>query len=130
MVVIEMERGKQNMAKAKTDTGEQSTEKSEKSEKAGKSGKAEKSEKAGKSGKAEKSEKAEKSGLIAAAEAVGSAAGKVAALVGVTAEPVHQPSQKKAKLQPKNKHRLPRKQKKAQQKLNKAGARPKASQNL
>ena len=61
----------------------------------------------------------EKSGLVAAAEAVGSAAGKVAAMIGATP---NTPSQKKAKLQPKHKHRLPRRQKKAQQRAHKGSS--------
>lgn len=65
-------------------------------------------------------EETEKSPLVAAAEAMGSAAGKVAAIMGAKAEPVHAPTQKKAKLQSKNKQRLPRKQKKAQRKLDAA----------
>jgi hypothetical protein len=68
----------------------------------------------------------DKSGLTAAAEAVGSAAGKIAALVGVKEEPA--PARtvvKKAKLEPKHRHRLPRRQKKAQRKALAATAAPK-----
>jgi len=69
----------------------------------------------------------EKSGLVAAAEAVGAAAGKVAAMVGVTAErPNTPPTPKIGKLKPKNKSRLPRRQKKALQKAKAAGSAPKA----
>ncbi len=52
--------------------------------------------------------------LVTAAKAIGSAAGKVASLAGATPTPPSKP--KRAKLQPKNKHRLPRKVKKAQKK--------------
>ena len=52
--------------------------------------------------------------LVTAAKAIGSTAGKVASMVGATATPPAKP--KRAKLQPKNKHRLPRKVKKAQKK--------------
>jgi len=55
--------------------------------------------------------------LVSAAKEIGAAAGKVAALAGVKAE--KEPSPKKVvipKLAPKNKSRLPRKQKKAQKK--------------
>lgn len=56
----------------------------------------------------------DKSGLAAAAEVVGSAAGKIAALVGVTEKPATAPSVvRKPKLEAKNHHRLPRRQKKA-----------------
>ena len=69
----------------------------------------------------------EKSGLVAAAEAVGAAAGKVAAMVGVTAErPNTPPTPKIGKLKPKNKSRLPRRQKKALQKAKAAASAPKA----
>ena len=50
--------------------------------------------------------------LVTAAKAIGTAAGKVASLTGAT--PPAKP--KRPKLQAKNKHRLPRKQKKAQKK--------------
>ncbi len=52
---------------------------------------------------------------VTAAKASGSTAGKVASLEGITATPPAKP--KRAKLQPKNKHRLPRKVKKAQKKI-------------
>lgn len=51
--------------------------------------------------------------IVSAAKAIGTAAGKIASLAGVSApaEP------KRGKLPPKNKARLPRRQKKAKQKL-------------
>jgi hypothetical protein len=55
--------------------------------------------------------------LVSAAKAIGAAAGKVAALAGAVPSP---PKVKIPKLQPKNKTRLPRRQKKA---LQKAAAR-------
>jgi hypothetical protein len=55
--------------------------------------------------------------LVSAAETVGAAIGKVAALVGAGDKPKTPPkSVKIPKLAKKNKSRLPRKQKKAQQK--------------
>ncbi|HYW46743.1 MAG TPA: hypothetical protein VE959_28005 [Bryobacteraceae bacterium] len=58
--------------------------------------------------------------LAATAKAVGTAAGKIASLAGV-AEPAPAPSQTKSmkqpKLQKKNRSRLPRRQKKAHQKV-------------
>jgi hypothetical protein len=62
-----------------------------------------------------------KGGILAtAAKAIGAAAGKIASLAGV-AEPAPAPSQTKStkqpKLQKKNKSRLPRRQKKARQKV-------------
>jgi hypothetical protein len=71
-----------------------------------------------------KAEKKEKDGnaLQAVAEAVGAAVGKVAALVGD--KPKTPPkSVKIPKLAKKNKSRVPRKQKKAQQKTSQAAAR-------
>ena len=71
-----------------------------------------------------KKEKAEKSGdgvLAETAKVVGKAAGKVASAVGATGEtaeppkPKTPPRPKVKKLEPKNKSRLPRKEKKAQQ---------------
>ncbi len=87
-----------------------------------------KSSEKGSKKKAEKADKGgEKSGLVAAAEAVGAAAGKVAAMVGVTAErPNTPPTPKIGKLKPKNKSRLPRRQKKALQKAKAAASAPKA----
>ena len=55
----------------------------------------------------------EESILATAAKAIGTAAGKIAALAGVAPSP---PKVKKPKLQKKNKSRLPRRQKKARQK--------------
>jgi len=55
--------------------------------------------------------------VVTAAKAVGDAAGKIAALAGATPERPQTPSAKKGKLQKKNGSRLPRRQKKAQQKL-------------
>ena len=62
-----------------------------------------------------------KEGVLATtAKAIGAAAGKIAAMAGVAAEPVPAPprtkSMKPAKLQKKNKARLPRRQKKAEKK--------------
>ena len=57
--------------------------------------------------------------LTTAAKAIGTAAGKIASLAGVTEPapaPPHTISTKQPKLQKKNKHRLPRWEKKAQQK--------------
>jgi len=63
---------------------------------------------------------AEGSILATTAKAIGTAAGKIASLVGV-AEPAsassHTKSRKRPKLQKKNGSRLPRRQKKAQQKV-------------
>ena len=95
---------------------------SDKAPKAEKTEKADKPEKAPKPDKAEKAEKKknkEESGLVSAAKAIGEAAGKIAALAGVTAEPrIPAISKKIPKLAKKNKSRLPRRQKKA---LKKAG---------
>ena len=64
-----------------------------------------------------KKKKKDESPLVTAAEAVGAVVGKVAALVGVGDKPKTPPkSVKIPKLAKKNKSRLPRKQKKAQQK--------------
>ena len=60
--------------------------------------------------------------LVSAAKAIGTAAGKVAKLAGATAAPERtEPavSQKVPKLAKKDKHRLPRKEKKALQKSSK-----------
>jgi len=58
--------------------------------------------------------------LVAATKAIGTAAGKIASLTGI-AQPAPTPPQTKPKkppkLQKKNKSRLPRRQKKAQQKV-------------
>jgi F420-0:gamma-glutamyl ligase len=56
----------------------------------------------------------EDSVLVTAAKAIGSAAGKVASMAGAAPTPPAKP--KRPKLQAKNKHRLPRKVKKAQKK--------------
>jgi hypothetical protein len=62
--------------------------------------------------------------LASVAEAVGAAVGKVAALVGAGEKPKTPPkSVKIPKLAKKNKSRVPRKEKKAQQKASKAAAR-------
>jgi len=63
---------------------------------------------------AEKEKKTKKSAIVEAAEAIGTAAGKIAALAGVTADATPTPKTvRKLKLAPKNKTRLPRRQKKA-----------------
>jgi hypothetical protein len=54
--------------------------------------------------------------LVRAAEAIGRAAGKIAALVGARPEAPTAKSMKKPKLPKRDKHRIPRRQKKAQQK--------------
>ena len=55
--------------------------------------------------------------VVSAAKAIGTAAGKIATLVGATPEPPSAPkSRKQGKLPEKHKARLPRRQKKAQQK--------------
>jgi hypothetical protein len=58
----------------------------------------------------------EDSVLATAAKAIGSAAGKIASLAGV-AEPAPHKKAKQPKLQKKNRSRLPRRQKKARQKV-------------
>jgi hypothetical protein len=65
---------------------------------------------------------AEEGALVSAAKAIGAAAGKVAAMAGAALEPKvpSPPKVKIPKLQPKNKTRMPRRQKKA---LQKAAAR-------
>jgi len=60
-----------------------------------------------------KKAKTDESGLVAAARAIGSVTGKLAAKVGVGGETA--PKARKGKLVKKNKQRLPRRQKKAQQ---------------
>ena len=74
---------------------------------------------------ADKKKKKEDSALVSAAEAVGTAVGKVAALVGAAGEKPKTPPKrvKIPKLAKKNKSRLPRKQKKTQQKTAQAAAR-------
>jgi hypothetical protein len=63
----------------------------------------------------------EKDILTGTAEAIGSAAGKIASLVGVGGAT---PGKKTAKLQKKNKSRLPRRQKKEQKKAAMATSAP------
>jgi hypothetical protein len=58
--------------------------------------------------------KAEEGLLVSAAKAIGATAGKIAALAGAGPTPPKNP--KKPKLAKKNRSRMPRKQKKAQQK--------------
>ena len=74
---------------------------------------------------ADKKKKNEDSALVGAAEAVGAAVGKVAAMVGVTGEkPKTAPTNIKVpKLAKSGKTRLPRKEKKAQKKAAEAAAR-------
>jgi hypothetical protein len=73
--------------------------------------------------KKEKPDKSSEEGvLVSTAKAIGTAAGKVAKLVGATGAPhAGEPavSQKVPKLSKKDKHRLPRKEKKALQKRSK-----------
>jgi len=73
---------------------------------------------------ADSKKKKDDSALIGAAEALGSAIGKVAHLAGVTAEkPATPPKRPKvAKLASKNKPHLPRKVKKAQKKTTEAAS--------
>jgi hypothetical protein len=63
-----------------------------------------------------KEEKTEESPVVVAAKAIGKAAGKVAAMAGATGPVLKAPAVKRGKLVAKNKKRLPRKVKKAQQK--------------
>ena len=74
---------------------------------------------------ADSKKKKDDSALIGAAEAVGSALGKVAHMAGVTADkPATPPKHPKvAKLASKNKPHLPRKVKKAQKKTSQAASR-------
>jgi|SRR5690242_10440258 len=68
---------------------------------------------------AKKKEAPEQEGLlVSAAKTIGKAAGKIASVAGVTPEAGEHPAgrKKQAKLPPKNKARLPRRQKKAQKK--------------
>lgn len=58
----------------------------------------------------------EESLLVSAAKSIGKAAGTIAAASGLTPKGESQPKKRKAKLAPKNKARLPRRQKKAQKK--------------
>jgi hypothetical protein len=73
--------------------------------------------------KKDKPEESTEGIITTAAKKLGKAAGKVAAVIGVTSEtsgmeapPVRQPSTKVPKLEKKNKNRLPRREKKARQK--------------
>jgi hypothetical protein len=66
--------------------------------------------------KKEKEEKAPETVVVAAAKAIGKAAGKIAALAGASGPTLKAPAAKRGRLAPKNKSRLPRKQKKAQKK--------------
>jgi hypothetical protein len=91
-------------------------DKPEKAEKADKPEKAPKPDKADHAEKAEKKKHKEESGLVSAAKAVGEAAGKIAALVGVAEPGPPKKSMKIPKLAKKNKSRLPRREKKALQK--------------
>jgi hypothetical protein len=70
--------------------------------------------------KKEPTETPDESILVTAAKAIGTAAGKVAKLAGVEPEP-REPavSQKVPKLSKKDKHKLPRREKKAAQKSSK-----------
>jgi len=64
-----------------------------------------------------KKKSSEKNILVNAAKAIGTAAGTIASLAGVTPdEPASAKTVKKTKLPKKNKSRLPRRQKKAQKK--------------
>ena len=55
--------------------------------------------------------------IVSASKITGTAAGKIASLAGATPQaPSHAKTTKKGKLPKKHKHRLPRRQKKAQQK--------------
>jgi hypothetical protein len=55
--------------------------------------------------------------IVSAAKVTGAAPGKIASLAGARPEaPPHEKTTKKGKLPKKHKHRLPRRQKKAQQK--------------
>jgi len=73
--------------------------------------------------KAADTSSAEDTALVTAAKAIGATAGKLAVLTGVAADKPNTPkSEKKGKLLPKSKARLPRRQKKAQRK--KVGVKP------
>ena len=78
---------------------------------------ADKADKADKPDKAEKKKKKkEDSALVGAAEAIGATVGKIAALVGAVKTATAPKNIKIPKLAKKGKSRLPRKEKKAQQK--------------
>ena len=74
--------------------------------------------------KAKETESKEDNLLVSAAKTIGKAAGKIAAVSGVQSQPAAgQPAhaqRSKGKLAPKNKARLPRRQKKARQKAGSA----------
>jgi hypothetical protein len=72
---------------------------------------------------AEKKKKKEDSALVSAAEAVGTAVGKIAAAVGIEKPATPPKNVKIPKLAKSGKTRLPRKEKKAQQKATRAAAR-------
>ena len=73
---------------------------------------------------ADKKKKKEDSALVSAAEAVGATVGKMAMLVGAVHKPATAPKNIKIpKLAKSGKSRLPRKQKKAQQKAAAAASR-------
>jgi hypothetical protein len=92
-------------------------EKTDKPEKALKQNKPDKPDKPEKAEQAEKKKNKEESGLVSAAKTVGAAAGKIAALAETIVErAAPAKSMKIPKLAKKNKSRLPRRQKKAQQK--------------
>jgi hypothetical protein len=63
-----------------------------------------------------KEEQAPESVVVAAAKVIGKAAGKIAALAGASGPELKAPAVKRGRLAPKDKSRLPRKQKKAQKK--------------
>jgi hypothetical protein len=67
--------------------------------------------------KKEKEEQAPDTVVVAAAKVIGKAAGKIAALAGASGPELKAPAVKRGRLAPKNKSRLPRKQKKAQKKV-------------
>lgn len=98
-------------------------EKADKAEKGQKADKAEKPEKAAKAGKTEDAEKEDSGILVDTAKAIGRTAGKVASMVGAShAEGNRTPkTARPGKLVKKDKHRLPRREKKA--KLKAAGNR-------
>jgi hypothetical protein len=72
--------------------------------------------------KAKETESNEESLLVTTAKTIGKAAGKIAAVSGVVSPDAGQSARTpKGKLAPKNKARLPRRQKKAQKKARSAG---------
>jgi len=70
----------------------------------------------GHSGGVSMSDKPHDNLLTSTAKAIGTTAGKIASLAGVAEPPAHRHSGKRAKLAKKNKHRLPRRVKKARKK--------------